>query len=51
MNKEKIDKLAWFIPIRKWRDNFRNKFKIAEQSRAEQSRAEQSRAEQSMYNI
>ena len=46
----KIDKLintlAWFIPIRKWRDNFRNKFKIAEQSRAEQSRAEQS-----MYNI
>ncbi len=46
-----IDSIAWFIPIRKWRDNFRNKFKIAEQSRAEQSRAEQSRAEQSMYNI
>ena len=40
-----IDSLAWFIPVRKWRDNFRNKFKM--QSRAEQSRAEQSRAEQS----
>ena len=26
MNKEKVDKLAWWIPIRKWRDNFRNKF-------------------------
>ena len=23
-----IDTLAWWIPIRKWRDNFRNKFKI-----------------------
>ena len=27
MDKERIDKLAWWIPIRKWRDNFRNKFK------------------------
>ena len=26
MNKERIDKLAWWIPVRKWRDNFRNKF-------------------------
>ena len=26
MNKEKVDKLAWFIPVKKWRDNFRNKF-------------------------
>ncbi len=24
--KKLIDTLAWFIPIRKWRDNFRNKF-------------------------
>ena len=23
-----IDTLAWWIPVRKWRDNFRNKFKI-----------------------
>ena len=35
-----INDLAWWIPIRKWRDNFRNK--MLEQSRAEQSRAEQS---------
>ena len=39
-----IDTLAWWIPTKKLRNNFRNKFKIAEQSRAEQSRAEQSRA-------
>ena len=23
-----VDTLAWWIPVRKWRDNFRNKFKI-----------------------
>ena len=23
-----INCIAWWIPIRKWRDNFRNKFKI-----------------------
>ena len=39
-----IDSIVWFIPVKKLRDNFRNKFKTAEQSRAEQSRAEQSRA-------
>ena len=47
---EIINKIVWWIPVKKWRDNFRVKFKIesrAEQSRAEQSRAEQSRAEQS----
>ena len=26
INKYVINKLAWWIPIRKWRDNFRNKF-------------------------
>ena len=26
MNEEKVDKLAWFIPVKKWRENFRNKF-------------------------
>ena len=25
---EIVDKIAWWIPIRKWRDNFRNKFRI-----------------------
>ena len=23
---EIVDKIAWWIPIRKWRDNFRSKF-------------------------
>ncbi|MEI0495515.1 class I SAM-dependent methyltransferase [Brachyspira intermedia] len=41
-----INSIAWWIPVRKWRDNFRNKILYGqEQSRAEQSRAEQSRAE------
>ena len=26
INKDIVNKLAWWIPIRKWRDNFRNKF-------------------------
>ena len=26
MNEERVNKLAWWIPIRKWRDNFRSKF-------------------------
>ena len=26
INEERVNKLAWWIPIRKWRDNFRNKF-------------------------
>ncbi|MEI0495514.1 class I SAM-dependent methyltransferase [Brachyspira intermedia] len=39
-----VNSLAWWIPVRKWRDNFRNKILYGqEQSRAEQSRAEQSR--------
>ena len=43
-NKKLVDAIAWWIPIKKLRENFKNKFR-AEQSRAEQSRAEQSRAE------
>ncbi|WP_157153313.1 polysaccharide pyruvyl transferase family protein [Brachyspira murdochii] len=38
-----VNNIAWWIPIKKWRDNFRNKILYSE-SRAEQSRAEQSRA-------
>ncbi|WP_157153314.1 class I SAM-dependent methyltransferase [Brachyspira murdochii] len=41
-----VNSIAWWIPVKKWRDNFRNKILYGE-SRAEQSRAEQSRAEQS----
>ena len=29
INEKNINKIAWWIPVRKWRDNFRNKFKIA----------------------
>ena len=28
MNKEKVDRLAWFIPIRKLRESFKEKFKM-----------------------
>ncbi|WP_198295157.1 polysaccharide pyruvyl transferase family protein [Brachyspira murdochii] len=28
LNENQINKLAWWIPVRKWRDNFRDKFKI-----------------------
>ena len=28
INEKNINKIAWWIPVRKWRDNFRNKFKI-----------------------
>ena len=25
MNENRVNKLAWWIPVRKWQDNFRNK--------------------------
>ena len=28
INEEKINKIAWWIPVRKWRDNFRSKIQI-----------------------
>ena len=33
MNKKTIDKIAWWIPIKKWRDNFRNKILNTDQTR------------------
>ena len=30
MDKKTIDNIVWWIPIKKWRDRFRNKFKIIE---------------------
>ncbi|MEI0550861.1 hypothetical protein R4K89_11200 [Brachyspira intermedia] len=41
LNENKINKLAWWIPIRKWRDNFRNKF---------QTRPDQTRLINNIYN-
>ncbi|MEI0550867.1 class I SAM-dependent methyltransferase [Brachyspira intermedia] len=39
-----VNSIAWWIPIRKWRDNFRNKI-LYEQNRTEQNRTEQNRTE------
>ncbi|MEI0703096.1 radical SAM protein [Brachyspira intermedia] len=33
-----INKLAWWIPIKKWRDNFRNKMLNTDQTRPDQTR-------------
>ena len=41
-----INKIAWWIPIRKWRDSFRDKFKIADQTRPDQTRPDQTRPDQ-----
>ncbi len=43
-----IDFMAWFIPVRKWRDNFRNKFKI--ETRPDQTRPDQTRPDQTRPN-
>ena len=37
-----INTLSWFIPIRKWRDNFRKKV-LADQTRPDQTRPDQTR--------
>ena len=41
MNKKTIDKIAWWIPIKKWRDNFRNKILNTDQTRPDQTRPDQ----------
>ena len=38
-----INKIAWWIPIRKWRDNFRNKMLNTDQTRPDQTRPDQTR--------
>ena len=38
-----INTLAWWIPIRKWRDTFRSKFAIKDQTRPDQTRPDQTR--------
>ncbi|CRF35684.1 glycosyltransferase [Brachyspira suanatina] len=43
VNEESINKIAWWIPIRKWRDSFRTKFKIEDQTRPDQTRPDQTR--------
>ena len=41
-----IESISWWIPIRKWRDNFRNKFKMQEEKRREEKRREEKRREE-----
>ena len=36
-----INTIAWWIPIKKWRDNFRSKFAITDQTRPDQTRPDQ----------
>ena len=43
VNKENINKIAWWIPIKSLRNNFRAKFKIEDQTRPDQTRPDQTR--------
>ena len=38
-----VNSLAWWIPIKKWRDNFRNKILNTDQTRPDQTRPDQTR--------
>ena len=38
-----INRIAWWIPIRKWRNNFRSRFAIVDQTRPDQTRPDQTR--------
>ncbi|OEJ15968.1 hypothetical protein BFL38_10955 [Brachyspira hampsonii] len=43
---ENINRLVWWIPIRKWRDNFRNQMLNKDQTRPDQTRPDQTRPDQ-----
>ena len=54
VDEKSINKLAWWIPVKKWRDNFRYKFKIEtrpDQTRPDQTRPDQTRPDQTRHNI
>ena len=38
MDKKIIEKISWWIPIKSLRNNFREKFKIEDQTRPDQTR-------------
>ncbi len=46
VNEESINKMAWWIPIKKWREAFSSKFAIADQTRPDQTRPDQTRPDQ-----
>ncbi|MEI0611467.1 methyltransferase domain-containing protein [Brachyspira pilosicoli] len=44
VNENSINKIAWWIPVKKWRESFRAKFKIRpDQTRPDQTRPDQTR--------
>ena len=43
VNEESINKIAWWIPLKSLRNNFRSKFKIPDQTRPDQTRPDQTR--------
>ena len=43
-----INEIAWWIPIRKWRDSFRNKMLNTDQTRPDQTRPDQTRPDQTL---
>ena len=46
VNEKSINKMAWWIPIKGLRNNFRAKFKIEDQTRPDQTRPDQTRPDQ-----
>ena len=48
-----INTIAWWIPIKKWRDNFRDKFAITrpDQTRPDQTRPDQTRPDQTRPDL
>ena len=46
-----IDIIAWWIPIKKWRDNFRAKFRRPDQTRPDQTRPDQTRPDQTRPDL
>ena len=44
INEENINKIAWWIPFKNWRESFRGKFKVRpDQTRPDQTRPDQTR--------
>ena len=45
-----INDIVWWIPVKKWRENFRDKFKIRpDQTRPDQTRPDQTRPDLIFY--
>ncbi|WP_297249419.1 polysaccharide pyruvyl transferase family protein, partial [uncultured Brachyspira sp.] len=50
-NEKNINRIAWWIPVKKWRDNFRSKFAIPDQTRPDQTRPDQTRPDQTRPDL